>query len=206
MFSQIIHYLTAHYIEVAGFILGIGYVLLAMKQNVWCWILGIGNVILYIIVFYDSALYGDMMLQIFYLFMSFYGLYSWLTVKKTVSTKSGSAISTTSKKVWAGILIFVIVISISGGYLLSFTDNTIPYWDGITTALGLAATWMTAKKLLENWLVWIFTDLLCTVLYFYKSLYPTSIFYLIMSILAIIGYYRWRKEINNHETHSNNRA
>ena len=78
---------------------------------------------------------------------------------------------------------------------MSFTNSDIPYWDGLTTGLGLVATWMTARKILENWLVWIFTDILCVGIYYYKELHLTAIFYLIMAIIAVIGYYKWKRSM-----------
>ena len=193
MTDTIINYITENSIELTGFVLGIAYVLLAIRQSVWCWIFGIGNVSMSILVFYNSALYGDMALNIFYLLMSFYGLYAWLWLKR--SDNGGSSITTTPKRYRLWLLLFTAGVTAGSGYLLTFTDNTIPWWDGLTTALGLAATWMTARKLVENWLVWIFTDLLCAVIYIYKGLYPTSIYYFIMAMLAIQGYYKWKKEL-----------
>jgi nicotinamide mononucleotide transporter len=167
---------------------------LATRQNVWCWTAGIVNVLMYIVVFYRSGLYGDSALQVFYLFMSFYGLFLW--VRKNDDKSGAVSISTTSSVKWIQLSFLTLFSTLLFGYTLdNFTDSSIPYWDGLTTALGLFATWMTARKLIENWLVWIFTDLLCTGIYFYKELYTTMVFYFILAILAVNGYYQWKKQM-----------
>ena len=134
-----------------------------------------------------------MSLQIFYLLLSVYGWYSW----KNGTSKNKEVLLVTRLKADTGFILFVITVLLSFGfgYLLSYTNSDIPYWDGTTTALGVVATWMTARKIIENWLVWIFTDLLCTGIYYYKELYPTAVFYLIMAILAVIGYYKWKIDL-----------
>lgn len=191
---QLYAYLLSSQLEVWGFIFGIAYVVLATRQNVWCWPAGIVNVLMYIIVFYRSGLYGDSALQLFYLGISFYGLFLWLKPGK--GTAKFLQIQSTSLAKWIWLSTFTILSTLLFGYLLdTYTDSIIPYWDGLTTALGVYATWMTARKLLENWLVWIFTDILCTGIYFYKELYTTMVFYFILALLAINGYYQWKKQL-----------
>ena len=191
---ELLHYFTENSLEILGFVFGIVYVLLAARQNVWCWIAGIINVTLYIIIFYRSGLYGDSALQVFYLGISIYGLYSWLYRKKG---QSGLLqITHTTRELWGRLFFLTSISTILFGYLLdNFTDSVIPYLDGFTTALGVYATWMTARKLLENWHVWIFTNIVCTGVYFYKELYTTMVFYFILAILAYNGLVQWKKQM-----------
>jgi nicotinamide mononucleotide transporter len=125
--------------------------------------------------------------------LSIYGWYSWKYGKS--ENKQALVITKIKRKTAIILLSLLVVMTIGFGFLLSYTNSDIPYWDGLTTALGLLATWMTARKIIENWLVWIITDLLCVGIYYYKELHPTAIFYLIMSILAIIGYIEWKKQM-----------
>ena len=195
--EQIGTWVSINYIELLGSLFGITYVVLATRQNIWCWLAGIINVTLYIYIFFNSSLYGDMGLQIFYLVLSVYGWYSW----KYGKSKDEERLIITKLRVNTGLILLVLalIFSFGFGHLISYTDSDVPYWDGATTALGLIATWMTARKILENWLVWVFTDLLCVGIYYYKELYPTSVFYLIMTILAIFGYFKWRKDMKLNE-------
>ena len=190
--KTVIEWIIANYVELVGAVLGIVYVLLAIRQNIWCWSVGIVSVAFYILIFYMVRLYGDMSLQIFYLIMGFYGWYAWFYAK-------GSADKLNISKIKRPILIImflaVVLMTPLFGYILTYTDDPIPYWDGFTTALGLVGTWMTARKYLENWLLWIFANIVCVGVYYYKELYPTVVFYAIMAVLAYRGYLIWGKEL-----------
>ena len=192
-FDSVITWISSNYFELLATLFGILYVILAARQNIWCWLAGIINVTFYIFIFFDANLYGDMSLQMVYLLLSFYGWYHWKYGKS--ENKEKLQISILKVRQALVLLIIVIVLSFVFGYLLSYTNSDIPYWDGLTTALGLVATWMTARKILENWLVWIFTDLLCVGIYYYKDLHPTAVFYLIMAIIAVVGFYNWKRSI-----------
>ena len=189
--EEVIRWIALNYVEVIGSLLGIVYVILATKQSIWCWYAGFINVSIYIFVFLEARLYGDMALQMFYLIMSFYGWYNWKYAKTNKNSKL--AITNINRKVFIYLLAITIILSIGFGYILTFTNTDVPHWDGVTTALGLIGTWMTAKKYIENWLVWIVANILCVGIYYYKGLYPTVGFYTIITILAVIGYYQWKK-------------
>ncbi len=191
-FEIVVQWISLNYLEVIGAVLGIIYVILATKQNIWCWYAGSINVSIYIFVFIEARLYGDMALQILYLMMSFYGIYKWKFSKN--NTNKELKITNIGKKLSIQLLIITIFLSVGFGYLLTYTNTDVPRWDGITTALGLIGTWMTARKYIENWLVWIIANSLCVALYFYKELYPTVGFYTIITIIAIIGYFKWKKQ------------
>jgi len=179
-------------VELIGALLGIAYVLLASKQNIWCWLMGIISCALYIIVFFTAQLYGDMALQFFYLIMGMYGWYLW---QRNKNSDKKFMVNTIKKIYVVYLMLLVSIATVIFGYILSFTDNPIPYIDGFTSALGLAGTWMTARKYIENWWLWIFANLFCVGVYFYRDLYPTAVFYLIMAVLAYRGYLIWKKEL-----------
>jgi len=79
--------------------------------------------------------------------------------------------------------------------LSRFTDSTVPFWDGLTTALSLAAQYMLSRKLLENWWVWMSADLVYIALYYYKDLYLTGVLYAAFFVMCIAGYSGWRKSL-----------
>ena len=83
--------------------------------------------------------------------------------------------------------------------LVNFTDSDIPYWDAFTTAFSITATWMLARKIIEHWLIWIVVDLVSAGLYIYKGLYPTTVLFLVFTILAIMAYVEWKKDLNKDE-------
>lgn len=193
MAQEILLYLKQNAAELLGFLFGIVYVVLAIQERYWCWIAGILNVVLYALVFLQNHLYGAAILQVIYLGMSVYGLFHWLKPKGTANDGAVLSVTRTSGQTWGWVMIFIVAGTALSGYLLSFTDNAIPWWDGLTTALGLVATWMTARKLLENWLVWIVANLICCIVYAIQGLYPTVIYYFILAIMAWVGYHQWKK-------------
>jgi nicotinamide mononucleotide transporter len=76
-----------------------------------------------------------------------------------------------------------------------FTGSDIPWGDAFITAGSVIATWMLARKILEHWLLWIIVDSVAAVLYFYKGMYPTVFLYIVYTLIAVLGYYQWRKTI-----------
>ena len=80
-----------------------------------------------------------------------------------------------------------------------FTDSPLPYWDALTTALSITATWMLARKILEQWYLWILVNTISLVLYVYKGLYPTVVLFSFYAALSLVGYVQWRKSYNEEQ-------
>jgi nicotinamide mononucleotide transporter len=83
---------------------------------------------------------------------------------------------------------------------LGMPSAAMPLLDALTTALGVVATWMLARRYLEQWLIWVFVDLLSAGMYFYKGLYPTAILFLVYTAMALVGYVAWKKEFISNST------
>lgn len=184
-------YISENYIELLGFMAGIAYVVLAIREHYWCWVFGIINVGIYIFVFFQGKLYGMMSLQVIYLGMSVYGLIRW----RGLSADSGTNILKIPNKTFVISMLSMVVLMLLSVWILKFTDNTSPWMDGGITAMGLVATWMTARKYLENWLVWIVNDAICVVFYFYSGLYLTTVLYAVFMVMAVVGYREWKRKL-----------
>ncbi len=194
-------WINSNSIELLGTALGILYIFLSIKQNIFTWPAGLLSSLLYIIVFYQSGFYADMGLQFYYVFISIYGWYNWLKGDREAparkTEKSELPVKKLTKKVIiqltvAFVLIYIVILFI----LLKFTDSTVPFMDTLTTALSITATWMLAEKYIEHWLIWIFVDIVSAGLYVYKGLWPTVILFLIYTVLAVAGYREWKKSLN----------
>ena len=195
MLQGFLTWISNHYVEVLGTIFGLFYIFLSIKQSVWCWPFGLISSVIYIFVFFYSGFYADMGLQFYYVFISIYGWYNWVFGGKKEINKT-LHISVTSTKLWiklfiANTILFVIISYI----LINHTDSTIPYWDAFTTAASIVATWMLAQKKIEHWLIWIVVDIVSLGLYIYKDLFATVILFAVYTILALIGYLEWRKDL-----------
>ncbi len=192
-------WLWGNKIEVSGAILGILYIFFSIRQNILTWATGLLTSALYIIVFYQSGFYADMGLQVYYVGISIYGWYYWLKGgKKEGETDGGSQVHV--KRIPKQTLLFssgatVFIYFLLLFILLKFTDSTVPFMDSLTTALSILATWMLAKKYIENWIIWIFVDILSAGLYVYKSLWPTVILFAVYTVMALVGYLEWKKDL-----------
>ena len=191
---MILNWLEANYIEVLGSVLGLVYIILSIRQNILTWPIGLITSALYVYVFFVSKFYADMALQVYYVIVSIYGWYFWL--KGSPDRKTRLQVSFTPRKLWialalASLLFFLIIVFI----LKNYTDSPIPNGDALTTALSLVATWMLARKYLEHWLVWIFVDFLSAVLYALTGLWPTTILFVVYTVMAALGYISWRKNL-----------
>lgn len=199
MIDLIINWIFANYIELIGFVFSALGVWLTTKQKIWCWPISLVGVIIYIYIFFISKLYADFGLQIFYLFMTIYGWYYWLHGGQ--NNQVLEKISRITKKQIIMYLIIGITTQTILGYLLfKYTDAAFPFWDSVVGIWGIIATYMMAKKILEHWIAWIIIDIMCVTIYFFKDLYLTSILYLIFTLLAILGYYNWRKDLSKQES------
>ena len=183
-------------IEVIAFISGLGCVWLASRQNIWTWFLGTLNALCLFNLFQEAQLYSDQMLQLFFIGANVYGAYSWDSSR----TKEELRIKTLSNlEIWN---VFVVIWSLTFfiGYWMSEIHSWIPnikpaaypYIDSCIAISSIVATIGLARKVLENWLLWILIDLVCVYVYFDRELYLISLQYLILGILAYYGYRKWK--------------
>ena len=178
--------------EVFGFLTGVVNVWLLARQNIWNWPVGLANNALYVAVFLHSGLYGDAGLQGVFIVLAIYGWWTW--ARKRIG--AASPIRRTSHATWAWLIPATIAGSIALRFFLGrYTDSTVPGWDGVTTAVSLAATFGQCRKLLECWWLWILADIIYIPLYIYKGLWLTSGLYAIFLILCIVGLLEWRKAL-----------
>lgn len=187
-------WITGHLVEIAGVLFSLLYLWLSIKRNILLWPVGMISALLYIIVFYHTAFYADMSLNIYYFFISIYGWINW--TGKSEDPKQQLKVTRASGKLLMLILSVAAGLFFLGGQILDrYTDSPLPYWDAFTTALSIVATWMLTRKIIEHWLLWIVIDTVSFGLYIYRELYPTALLFVVYTIMAIIGYIEWKKTI-----------
>lgn len=192
-----------NWIEVFGTLSGLLYIYFSIKENILLWPIGILSSIFYIVVFFNSKFYADMSLQFYYLIISIYGWWLWTKVTKNDKAEAEQKaqnieITKIPIKMYFLLIIITFLLFISIGFFLDkATDSPLPFWDAFTTALSITATWMLAKKYIEQWLIWILVDTVSTILYIYKGLYPTAILFTVFTIMAVVGYKEWKKTLVN---------
>lgn len=179
--------------EAAGVAFGIIYIVLATRQNIWCWPTGIINVALFIVVFYQSRLYADMGLQAIYLVLSVYGWYEWLHGGKDHTELKVTRIPRTA--LLGGLAAGLLFVPLLGSILRQATNADLPYMDSSLTSFSLVAQFYQTRKWIENWILWIAVDVIYVGMYIYKQLYLTAGLYAVFVILATLGYAEWRKSL-----------
>ncbi|HWY97518.1 MAG TPA: nicotinamide riboside transporter PnuC [Bacteroidia bacterium] len=191
--QDIYHYIAEHWLEIIAVALSIAGVWLTALEKIINWPINIIASAVYVYIFYISGIYLDTGISVFYISFGFYGWYYWLYGG---SNKKQVEISKVSVKELFTLIAMGIPITIGLAVLLiHFTNSTIPYLDSSTTVLSLIATWMAAKKHIENWLVWIIADSIYVVEYIIKDLYLTALLYFIFTVLAAYGYFEWNKQL-----------
>lgn len=177
--------------ELLAVALAIAYVLLAIRQSLWCWPAAIGSASIYAVLFTSGQLYMESALQVFYVVMAIYGWLSWRR------GKAGQAllISTRSWRWhllwWVGLLALVVVLAT---IMERYTNADMARLDTLTTVFSLFATFLVARKVLENWLYWVVIDALYVMLFWSKGFYPTAILFAAYTVIALFGYLRWRRD------------
>ena len=193
------------FLEIFGTIVGLLYLWLEYKASIYLWIAGIIMPAIYIFVYYNAGLYADFGINIYYLIAAIYGWFFWMWGRKrgkkasTTGNEQASVakelpITHTPLKYYTP-LILVFIVSFIGIalILIHYTDSNVPWLDSFTTALSIVGMWMLARKYIEQWFAWILVDIVCCGLYIYKDLYFTSALYGLYSIIAIFGYFKWKK-------------
>ena len=182
-------------IEIGGTVFGLIYVWFSIKQNLLTWPAGIISSLLYCWVFFNARFYAQTGLQVYYVLISVYGWWSWHHSSNIGSTRKYLTISFTDWSLWVKLILLNFAVAFLIYYITSsYTNDSIPLTDSFIASLSVIATWMLARKKIEQWLIWIFVDLISAGLYLYRGLYPTVLLFIVYAIMAGIGYFEWRKE------------
>ena len=178
-------------LETLAVVLGIGYLLLAMRESSLCWYCAFLSTALYVWIFGDVSLYMESALNVYYMAMAIYG---WLQWQRGGADKSGvNIIRWTARQHILGVAI-ILAASVTSGYLLSSnTAAKLPYLDSFTTWGSVFATIMVAQKVLENWLYWIVINSVSIYLYIDRGLDQTAAMFFLYLVLATIGFLTWKK-------------
>lgn len=180
--------------ETIGVFFGLISVGLTVKENIWCWLFGIVNVILFALLFYQSAIYGQMLLQFFFLVLILYSWYEWLYGGEDNTNLTVSK-ATPKQIIYSIPITIIITLLLQKGIRLISERENFTALDSIVTSLSFAAQFFLAKKILESWIIWIIVDILSIYLFIQTGLYKIGFFYFLLLILATSGYITWKRKL-----------
>ena len=178
--------------EVFGFFSGVWCDWLTLHKNIWNFPIGIANSALLGLLFFHSRLFADAGLQVMFIVLGLLGWYQWLQSKQVNSSHTVVVITLNIRQKYLTALAIVINVLVLY-FVLTWLKGSIPLFDASITALSVVAQILLNKRYLENWWVWIITDVISIPVYAYKGLWLVAALYIIFLILAFIGLMVWRK-------------
>ena len=188
-------------LEYIAVFFGIASVWYSRKEDILVYPVGLVNTIIYIYISIEGSLFGEASVNLYYTIMSIYGWVLWAQKNQqrehiVLITKSDL------KELLRQLLffaVFYITIFISLTYLKKdFAPGAIPWADAFASATAFTAMWLMARKKVESWYWWIATNIASVPLYFVKHYVFTSVYYLILLIMAFAGLFEWIRKANKH--------
>lgn len=181
-------------LEWLGVGFGVAQVLFAKANRVWLYPTGIVSVLISIYIFFDASLYAEAALNAYYLVMSIYGWWFWVYKRE----EHPLPITKANRKEWM-ITAAIVAIGFALLYfvLARFTDSDVPVFDAWVSATAWAGMWLLAKRKLENWILLNISNAFAVPLLFYKSLPLYALLTIFLFVIAIQGYFNWKRMIKN---------
>jgi nicotinamide mononucleotide transporter len=197
LFQQYSDYQTLDIsLEIIAVVFGILSVWFSKKNNILVYPTGMISTSIFTYLLFKWSLLGDMVINAYYFMMSIYGWYIWTRKVNNIVTPISKVSS--PEKITSLIIFFCSLSFVYGIY--NYFDkwgSYISYIDNFTTAIFFVAMWLMANRKIESWIFWIIGNIISIPLYFYKGLTFTSIQYIIFTVIAISGYYTWKKILDN---------
>lgn len=177
--------------EIIAVLTAIGYIVLAIRQNIWCWACAGISTAIYVYLFFGARLYMESVLNVFYFGMAIYGWCIWHFGR---TAERELAVTTWPISRHAGAILAIVTFSGVSGYLLQrYTEAAFPYIDSLTTWGAIWTTFLVARKVLENWWYWLVIDTAAIFIYFSRGLELTAVLFVVYVLMIPFGILSWRK-------------
>lgn len=182
---------------------GIASVWYSRIENVLVFPVGLVSTIIYTYLSIEGHLFGEASVNIYYTVMSIYGWVLW--TRKDPLRQKVLPVTSSSIQEWKTHLLFCsafyVVIFISLAVLKKyFAPGAIPWADALASSSAFTGMWLMAKKKLESWYWWMLTNICSIPLYFVKGYVFTSVFYIVLFIMAFLGLAEWKKRVHASNT------
>lgn len=178
-------------LEILATLLGVINIVLLVRRSAWNYAFGLAMVALYAPIFLHARLYSDALLQVFFFLVQLYGWWNWLRGKATSGDVIVERLSVAGGLRWLAIMLPAWA---AWSYAMHrWTDTLYPYWDGAVASFSVAAQLMLARRLIENWPLWILIDVVAIGLYLARGLLPTAALYLLFLFMSAWGWLAWTR-------------
>jgi len=178
------------WLEIVAFALAVAMVAFNIRVNALGWPLAIVSSLLYFLLFWNSRLYGDASLQVFFAAIAGWGWWQWL--RGTDADGSALRVRSLGARGRTNVLVAIAIAwPATALFLRDFTDTDVPWWDAFPTAASVVGQWLLGRKYVENWPVWIVVDVVGAALFAYKGLWLTTLLYVVFVVMAAVGWRSW---------------
>jgi nicotinamide mononucleotide transporter len=189
-------YLAANWLEVIGLISGLLCVWLLIRENILTFPIGLIYAVVTVIVVARANLFADVILNLYYVLMNAYGWYFWTYGDRDRRSSKVLLVAWVPKAQWLAIAAILIAGTLLMGlFFATQTSADLPYPDSFTTVASFVAMWMSAKKYLESWVLWLVIDVVQVGLYVIKGIEAYALLYLVYLFMAVYGWMSWRRHL-----------
>jgi nicotinamide mononucleotide transporter len=178
-------------LEGLAVVLALAYLLLAARENIWCWFCAFSSSALYVVIMWEAGLFTEAVLNVFYIAMAVLGWYEW-----KYGGKQHAGVAIVSLKWWQHVALFaaMLLLAFANGWAMQrWTSAAWPFVDSFITWSSVITTFLIVRKVLENWLYWVVIDGLAIFVYIDRGLYLTALLFALYVVIVIFGYIKWRK-------------
>lgn len=180
------------WLEVLAFVLALAMVVLNIRVNPLAWPLAIVSSLLYVLLFWNSKLYGDAGLQVFFAAVGLWGWWQWL--RGTQAAGTPLHVRHLAKRETVAMLVATLAAwPLLGLFLDLCTDTDVPYWDAFPTTARIAGQWLLGRKYVQNWPAWLIVNAVSVALFAYKGLWLTVLLYALFLAMSVAGWQQWRR-------------
>jgi nicotinamide mononucleotide transporter len=184
-------------VEIAAALLGVANIVLLVRRSIWNYVFGLASVALYVVIFHSALLYSDAALQVFFFVVQLYGWWNWYHAREGDGLIRVELMTNVERWAWSAMT--VVAAAGEGWYLWRYTNDSAPWLDATTTAMSVVAQYLLSMRKLENWILWMAVDVVQVVLYYWKGLYPTTGLYIIYLVMSGVGFWEWRRHLQQEE-------
>ena len=179
--------------ELAAVVLAVLYLLLAIRQVIWCWLCAGISTAIYVWLFFEARLYMESLLNVFYFGMAVYGWHTW---SSGADGDDQLPVSIWPMRVHViALAVVALLVAGTGSWLQQNTDAVYPFIDSATTYAAIWATFLVARKVLENWYYWLVIDIVSIFIYWSRDLELTALLFVVYLIMIPFGIINWTRSM-----------
>ena len=191
---DVVAFVEGRPLEAASVLFSVLYLVLAIRESLWCWPAAFLSSVLTLVVVFDARLYSEVALNVYYAAMAVYGWYQWQYGGRRRGAEQ-LPIGVWPLKMHALAIGGSLALSVLVGWLMRrYTAAAFPYLDAFVTVSSVVTTYLVARKILENWLYWLVIDTLGVYVYWQRELYFFMALFALYLVLVVIGLVRWHRD------------